>query len=937
MRRILFMVAIVFSLCFLQAPLVKAAPEDEEKSGSEIDDIIKELEGLKKDVDRVLKRVRRLQGKPEATEFERLTQAKSREILQRRRRAIQLLQNRELEESIKEYRSLLKEMEKYGLPYQDVAVSRYNLSCAYALNGDTDKAFKALISALEYGYVEFDHIGQDPDLNSLHDDERWKEIFDKKDEYTAKARKLPTGMRGQAGRGMTGRRGGRGMGNQRRYAELQRLAQRAMQLLQDRKLDESIEAYLELIEKSKEARLSGTGIAVHYYNLACAYSLNKNKDDAFKALIQSLENGYVDFVHMDGDTDLNNLHDDPRWKEMFAKKDEYIAKAQDKVLEGFTRRFDAEDYLKDFDKGHNIIYMTNLGKGTLEAMKSQLNERADIQWKNLFTHRFRRPLAILALARDDFRKIVPNPGVGGFYNPANHVLVVPELSYTLIHEFTHALHNADAQARRQSHPLWIMEGLATLFESSIVEEGKIKCLLNPRLEVLRRAIQRNQAPSWDRFMEAGRGNFMRNAGLNYAYTRYVFYWLWEQGILKDWYEAYAAGYKHDKTGKRAFEYVLNMKLADAEKKWRDWVLACPTAPRDMSVGRAFFGVSTAETPDGLRVEQVIEGTGAEKAGLKVGDIILEFEGEKIESRETFMKSIQARRVGDTVKIKVKRDEEIVDLSILLTGRPATAVTSRRQPGGTTTPGGTTRPGGPTRVNPRSLAPTIGVRTEETEDGLAVRRLYRGATAEAAGIKAGDIITEFNGEEITSSADFDDLLKECKLGDKVDITVKRDDEEVELEVEIGARMALGSSREGRAGRAGRTGRAGRMGRGDFASRPFMGVGTEESEDGLLVLRVIPDSGADKAGIKVDDVIIAFDGEKISDRMTFVSKIGEHKIGDKLKLTIKRDGEEMEIEVELGGRTGMQRPGGMQPRRRRGIQPREPDPDDKSGFRTGAKKK
>ncbi|MHC4662298.1 MAG: PDZ domain-containing protein [Planctomycetota bacterium] len=795
MRRFVIAFGILLALCLTAMPLAVAGPEDsEKKSGSQIDELEKELEKLQENIDKALARIRKLRGEESGTDRPQpkpMTQQKAQEVQQLWTRAMQLIQGGQYKEAIPVHRKLVAEMEEYGLYGQQFATAYYNLACCLALTGEKDEAFDALIRSVEEGFVDFEHITKDTDLDSLHDDPRWEKMLSKKDDYIEKARRRATQrQRPGSGPGMPGQR--RGMGNPA-MQKLQAMAQKAMELLQDRKLDEAIEAYIELLDEAKKAGVSGTGLAVHYYNLACAYSLNKNIDKAFKTLIQSVENGYVDFSHMDQDTDLNNMHDDKRWEELFSKKDEYIEKAQDKILEGFTKRFDAEDYLKDFDKEHNIIYMTNLGKGTLGAMKSQLNEYADLQWKGLFRHQFSRPLAILCLARADFAKLAPR-GVGGFYQPANHVLVVPELSYTLIHEFTHALHNADQQRRRQTHPLWITEGLATLFETSVIKEDKIDCLLNPRLEVLRRAIKSGQAPGWDKFMEAGRGNFMRNASLNYAYTRYIFYYLWEKGILKDWYEAYSAGYKHDKTGKRAFEYVLNKKLEEAEKEWQEWVLAKPTAPSDMSVGRAFFGVGTEETDDGLKVINVVEGTGAEKAGLKVGDFILEFEGEKIESREVFMKSIQARRVGDKINVKVKREEEVLSLDIELTGRPANLA---RRPGGGRAPSTQPRPGrGETpRLDPGNLRPTIGARFRDTEDGVEIRSVFRNSTGAQAGLKAGDIIIEFDGEDVTDRAKLEELIGKCKLGDKVSIIIEREGEAIDMDVEIGGRMNRRSRQRG----------------------------------------------------------------------------------------------------------------------------------------------
>ena len=56
-----------------------------------------------------------------------------------------------------------------------------------------------------------------------------------------------------------------------------------------------------------------------YYNLACSYSLLKEKDEAFAALKKAIKLGYRDFKYMDNDPDLSMLRDDQRYQEIILK------------------------------------------------------------------------------------------------------------------------------------------------------------------------------------------------------------------------------------------------------------------------------------------------------------------------------------------------------------------------------------------------------------------------------------------------------------------------------------------------------------------------------------------------------------------------------------------------------------------------------------------
>jgi S1-C subfamily serine protease len=59
----------------------------------------------------------------------------------------------------------------------------------------------------------------------------------------------------------------------------------------------------------------------------------------------------------------------------------------------------------------------------------------------------------------------------------------------------------------------------------------------------------------------------------------------------------------------------------------------------------FFGVACEETDNGLIVREVISGTAAEKAGLKLNDILLEVNDEPLDSREEFIIIISSLKPG----------------------------------------------------------------------------------------------------------------------------------------------------------------------------------------------------------------------------------------------------------------------------------------------------
>ncbi len=69
-------------------------------------------------------------------------------------------------------------------------------------------------------------------------------------------------------------------------------------------------------------------------------------------------------------------------------------------------------------------------------------------------------------------------------------------------------------------------------------------------------------------------------------------------------------------------------------------------------------------------------------------------------------------------------------------------------------------------------------------------------------------------------------------------------------------------------------------------------------GLYVASVVPDSGADKAGLKPYDRIIGADGNDVSDYTALSRILQAKKVGDTIRLTIVRDDQQMDIDVTLG---------------------------------------
>jgi Do/DeqQ family serine protease len=163
---------------------------------------------------------------------------------------------------------------------------------------------------------------------------------------------------------------------------------------------------------------------------------------------------------------------------------------------------------------------------------------------------------------------------------------------------------------------------------------------------------------------------------------------------------------------------------------------------------------------GVLVQEVTPGLGAEKAGIKHGDIITEFEGRKISDSNEFRNMVANLAPGSSVKLKVWRDGAEREITAKLADAAASQKTlASNEPGS----GGS----GETAISEGVLS---GVKVEnitpEMARGLNMGSNLRGVVvtavdedSPAAGsLRRGDIIVEVNRQAVSNVAEFNVAAK-----------------------------------------------------------------------------------------------------------------------------------------------------------------------------------
>jgi putative serine protease PepD len=88
----------------------------------------------------------------------------------------------------------------------------------------------------------------------------------------------------------------------------------------------------------------------------------------------------------------------------------------------------------------------------------------------------------------------------------------------------------------------------------------------------------------------------------------------------------------------------------------------------------------------------------------------------------------------------------------------------------------------------------------------------------------------------------------------------------------------------------------------ATYPVIGVNVDSDDDGVRLSEVDPDGPADKAGLAVDDVVLAIDGQPVTSPEELIVAIRTHRPGDRVTLTFARGSQRDTAKVTLGSREG-----------------------------------
>ena len=171
-----------------------------------------------------------------------------------------------------------------------------------------------------------------------------------------------------------------------------------------------------------------------------------------------------------------------------------------------------------------------------------------------------------------------------------------------------------------------------------------------------------------------------------------------------------------------------------------------------------------EKTEGVLIGDVSAGGPAEKAGIELGDIILNYAGKKMRNANQLRNAVAITVPGETVKVEVFRDGDRRTFDVKIAERQANLRLASGQ-----------QIGEDLGMMVKDLTPDVvrQLRLDEDVQGVVVTEVARGGLAARAGVDSGDVIVAVNGEDVRDVKDFRAVLSELDLKKGVRLQVVRD--------------------------------------------------------------------------------------------------------------------------------------------------------------------
>ena len=311
-----------------------------------------------------------------------------------------------------------------------------------------------------------------------------------------------------------------------------------------------------------------------------------------------------------------------------------------------------------------------------------------------------------------------------------------------------------------------------------------------------------------------------------------------------------------------------------------------------AAARPWLGVYTQEVTsdlrdgldlhdDGVLVNRVVDGSPAERAGLRKGDLIMRFNSRAVDSPEALSRMVGDAHNGQAIALEILRHGDRQTLSVTLAPRPSDDDGESMAPAPPDAPDAPEPPEAPRAPGDRD------------DNGDRAQRHMRLRVVTPDGEHGTPHVYRFDGDMSKLPDDVQRMLGDMHFN--------------QLDGDGARRIAVSVANRARLGV-----------RIESMSDDLAAALDAPGREGVLVLQVMQDTPAERAGLKAGDVIVGVNDKGVSNAEELQKAL--HDVDGKVSLSVSRKGSRRTIEAELGSpsRAGREEDESLGSGRREGLE-------------------
>jgi serine protease Do len=222
-----------------------------------------------------------------------------------------------------------------------------------------------------------------------------------------------------------------------------------------------------------------------------------------------------------------------------------------------------------------------------------------------------------------------------------------------------------------------------------------------------------------------------------------------------------------------------------------------------SGSQSFLGVGVAEISGnrarelklkeeyGVEITRVEDDSAAAKAGLKVGDVVQEYQGQRVEGMEQFIRLVRETPAGREVKLTISRNGVTQTVPVVMGSQHGPALFAHGGDWLDMPSMPLVQPPDVPRIFTAWSSSMLGIEAEGlneqlgdyfgVKDGVLVRSVAKGSPAEKAGLKAGDVLLKVDQTKVTSPGEVTSAVRANRPRKTFPVELMRDRHPLTLNV------------------------------------------------------------------------------------------------------------------------------------------------------------